>query len=192
MSSLKKRRDKRSEETFAHNIEDFTEREFYWGMALRYDLLERGYKCSIKEHGVDNTGKLIEGRLPNHNVDKIIYFEDRKSLLIEVKTIPEWANKFFTFKSYSVKCCIDQIAWILVPRSQKYYLFSPKTCKEVFKKYKHQIYPAFSPNDLAIRLYTSEIRKLIDCEKVVEKEWTPKVKAYIQSNYDILFREKKK
>jgi hypothetical protein len=192
MSSLKKRRDKRSEETFAHNIEDFTEREFYWGIALRFDFLEKGQKCSIEEHGVDNTGKLIEGRLPNHNVDKIFYFEDRENLLIEIKTIPEYVKNFFTFKSYALKCCRDQKAWILVPRSEKYYLFPPKTCGYIFEKYKHQIYPKFSANDPAVRLYTSEIIKLIENKKIIEKEWAPKVKSYIQDNYDILFREKKK
>jgi len=190
MNSLEKRRDVRSEEVFEENIKDFTEREFYWGITLRYDFTERGFPCSVVEHGVDNEGKLIKGRLPNHNVDKIYHFDDGRTIKIEIKTIEERYTEFFTFKVYSLQCCCNQDAYIVVPRLGMYYMIPKETCKFFLDKYDHKIYHGFSKTDRAVRIFMKEIDKMIETGHIIKKLWTPKAKNYIEENTHILFREK--
>lgn len=190
MNSLDKRRDIRTVEVFADNVEDFTEREMLWGIALRYDFTERGNNCSIEECGVDNSGKLIDGRLPNYNVDKIFKFLDGTEEQIEIKTIPEYVKNFFTFKAHSLRNCFQKKAMIVVPRSQSYYTIPKETCELLYKNYPHKVYPKFA-SDPAVRIYSSEIEKFIFERKIIKQNWTEKAKSFIKKHYSALFREKK-
>ena len=191
MKSLDFRRDNRSLDVFRHNIKDFTQREHYWGLALRIDFCERGKICKIQEHGVDNDGKLILNRLPNYNVDKIFKFNNGKEVHIEIKTIPEYVKSFFTFKISSLKSCVDEKAYILVPRENSYYLISHETIIYILNKFPKKIYDKFSKNDLAVRLYSEHISEFVIDKKIIMKNWKDKAKQFIYNNYDILFKEKK-
>jgi hypothetical protein len=188
--SVNFRRDGRSVEVFQKDIEDYTEREMYWGTILRYDFIEKGKPCVVKENGVDNSGRLIEGRLPNHNVDKHFEYSDGTSENIEIKTIPEYVKKFFTFKVFSLNSCVQQNASIIVPRSWAYYKIPTETCEHFYNDYPHKIYPRFSENYLAVRVYMDKIEELISKEKIIQCEWTSKAKKLIKLNYNILFRER--
>lgn len=192
MNSLDLRRDNRSIDVFSHNIKDYTEREYYWGIALRIDLCELGMHCEIEENGVDNDGNLILNRLPNYNVDKIFKFKDGRTVHVEIKTIPQYVRNFFTFKTNSLKSCLDQNAHILVPRKDNYYLILNKTIKYVFDNYPHKIYDRFSANELAIRISTEDIEKFVVEKSIIKKEWKAKSKQFINKNFRTLFREKMK
>jgi hypothetical protein len=190
--SLDYRKDGRTVEEFQKDIEDFTEREMYWGFILRCDLTEKGRPCLIEDFGVDNSGNLIEGRLPNYNADKLFKFLDGTEQPIEIKTIPETTKDFFTFKAFSLKSCIKQKAFILVPRSWTYYLISPKGCENICQNYPSKIYPRFSENDPAIRIYLNDIQELIQQRMISKHTWTEKAKNLIKINSSILFRKRYK
>lgn len=190
--SLDKRKDIRTVEIFEHNVEDFTEREMLWGIALRYDFTERGNSCSIEECGVDNSGRLIKGRLPNYNVDKIFRFLDGKEVQIEIKTIQEYVKGFFTFKAHALRNCFEKNAFLIVPRSQNYYIFTPKTCKFLYKEYTHKVYENFVKNELAVRVYSNQIERFTKEGKITKRDWTNKAKSFIKQHYIELFREKRK
>jgi hypothetical protein len=192
MQSLEIRRDNRSVDVFSENIKDFTQREYYWGIALRIDLCERGHICEIEEHGVDNDGNLILNRLPNYNVDKIFKFEDGRQINIEIKTIPEYVRNFFTFKVSSLKSCLEQNAHVLVPKKDNYYLILNKGINEILNNYPHKIYDKFSSNDLAVRIFSKDIEKFIKEKNIAKREWKIKAKQFIHKNYNILSREKAK
>lgn len=191
MSSLDQRKDIRTVEVFADNLEDFTEREMLWGIALRYDFTERGNPCSIEECGVDNTGKLIEGRLPNYNVDKIFKFLDGKQVQIEIKTIGEYVKNFFTFKAHSLRNCFEKNAFLIVPRSNSYYIFSPSACKLLYENYPHKVWDNFWKGGLSVRIFSNEIENLISNKIIKKRDWTNKAKSFIKHNYSELFREKR-
>lgn len=190
MNSLDKRKDSRSLDVFEHNIKDFTEREYYWGLALRIDFCERGINCQIEEHGVDNQGNLILGRLPNYNVDKIFNFTNGKKMHIEIKTIEEYVKNFFTFKVSSLNSCVQQNAHIIVPRSSHYYLIKNETIKEILKNYKHAIYEKFHKKEKAVRIFTDNIENMIVYKKIIKNKWKEKAKDFILKNYNIVFRQK--
>lgn len=196
MKSLDIRRDNRSIEVFSDNIKDFTQREYYWGIALRIDLCERGAVCEVEEHGVDNDGNLILNRLPNYNVDKIFKFKDGRQINIEIKTIPEYVRNFFTFKVSSLKSCLEQNAHVLVPKKDNYYLILNKGINEILNNYPHKIYwnfktnKGFSPNNLAVRIFSEDIEKFIKEKNIAKREWKIKAKRFIQKNNETLFKEK--
>lgn len=191
MDSLDYRRDIREVEVFIDNISDFTEREMYWGGILRHDFIARNKPCDVEEYGVDNNGVFIPGKLPNANVDKLFNFQSGKQLLVEIKTIPEGAKNYFTFKKNAIQACVSQKAVIVVPRSFAYYYFKESACV-LLNKMPTKIYPKFAPDKLAVRISTERIKELINTREVYEVKWTDQAKFLIKKNYDILFRDKKK
>lgn len=190
MNSLDFRRDKRTVEEFANDVEDFTEREAYWGVILRHDFIEKGKFCCLEDYGVDNSGKIILGRLPNINVDKVFHFANGKKKFIEIKTIPEGVKKFFTFKASSLLSCVEQNAYIIVPRSCSYYVLPPDICDYFYKNYTHEVYSNFAFGKKAVRIYMNDIEKLIKENKIIRKEWSSGSKKLINKNYNVLFRQR--
>lgn len=188
--SLAYRMDNRTRDAFKTDIEQFTEKEFYWGIALRYDFCERGMPCQLEEHGVDNTGRLIEGRLPNRNVDKKYVFEDDlPPAYIEIKTIPEW-SPWFTFKVESLENCLDHDAQIVVPRLHKYHMFDRTGIEHFLAKFKPQKIEKFG-DKLCIRVRPDVIHDMVAGGMTTDTPWLPKAKAYIEDMKAILFAERK-
>lgn len=191
-SSLDHRRDVRSVEVFGHNIKDFTEREHHWSIALKYDFQQRGLMCEVSDNGVDGTGDLITDKLANYNADKKYALSNGKDMLVEIKTAPEWLNKFFTFKVFCLKKCIADGAWVSVPRVAGYYLFKPQSLEKMVAEYKHDKYRGFSKTDWAVRIPMDDITQMVTDNFALYREWSPKAVRYIKVNLDILNREKKK
>lgn len=187
--SLDHRRDVRDVETFAHNIKDYTEREHIWSIALRIYFGETGNPCNVEDYGVDGSGELIETKLSNYNADKLFKFVD-KTLQIEIKTVPEWLTKFFTFKTFCLKECVKQKAFIVVPRMDHFYWFSTESIEKILK-YPSKIYHGFSSTDLAVRIFMDSVEGLIKDKLVFRNKWKPKSKEYILKNKEVLLRDKK-
>ena len=188
-SSLDHRRDRRSIDVFKKNIFEFTQKEQVWGIALRKDFCQRGKICSVEEHGVDNNGNIIEDRLPNHNVDKFYSFSNGNKKYIEIKTIPETCI-YWTIKTSALEACIEQKAFILIPKSKFYWIFGWKTSLYFYKNFKHQIFPNFSPNDLAVRIYKPNIEQLENNKKIYKYDWLSDSIKFIKQNSKILLKNK--
>jgi hypothetical protein len=188
---LEMRMDVRTEEDFETDIRQYTRKEFYWGIALRYYLQDIGLPCSIEEHGVDNTGRLITGRLPNHNADKIYHFKDGKEMKVEVKTIPEWCDKYMTFKVSALKGCWNQGAYILVPKTSCFHLFGKDSFVHLLGNLEVRTDIGTFGYKPVVRAETYIINKMIDLGMVVRKEWTPRSKKYINSMRELLVEDRR-
>ena len=185
------RMDNRTEEDFKEDLSQFTKKEFYWGIALRYHLCEIGLPCMIEEHGVDNTGKLIPGRLPNHNADKIYHFLNGDTMKVEIKTIPEWCNNFMTFKVCALKGCWNQGARILVPNKSCFHMFGNDAFQHLLEKLPARTDVKSFGNKPVIRAHTPMIEDMIRKGMIMKKEWTPNASKYIDSMSHILLEERR-
>lgn len=186
--SLLSRMDNRSVEDFKKQISFGHFVENVLGEAYRLQI-ESTFKtsCIIQDIGVDNTGKVIDGNLPFHDVDKKFVW-DKNSIRVEIKTAPSYLKDFFTFKVSSLKTCVSKNSIILLfarydPTS--YYLISPENCKNLIEKFPHKIYPKFSPNDKAIRIKYFEYKDFLDGPY----KWCKKSLEYINDNKGILKNE---
>lgn len=192
MKSLDFRRDIRSTDTFKKNINDYTERETVYGEALKLEIEIRG-KCLVttEDHGVDNSGGLITGNLYNHNLDKRFCI-DGKCKYIEIKTAPEYLEKFYTFKVFSIKEALKQEGVIALVKFNYYYIFGKNALAWMLKNLEHKIYRGFSPNDISLRINTVHLNEFVEQKWVVYRKWTTEVKSFLDSNKDVLLREKEK
>lgn len=186
------RMDDRTEEEFEEDIGKFTKKEFYFGIAYRYELCEIGLPCKIEEHGVDNTGKIIRGKLPNANADKIYHFlEGRPSEKVEIKTIPEYCQNYFTFKVSALKGCYAQGAYILVPRKRNYYLLGKNAFVHLLRNLpvRTDIKEfGFKP---CVRAEMYMINEMIEKRMIICREWAPTAKEYVHRMADILFEKRR-
>jgi hypothetical protein len=190
--NLKYRMDERTREDFEEDLLQFHEMEFYWGMVLRFELTRRGHPCSIEEHGVDNTGRLIEGRLPNHNADKMYRFLDgSESMKVEIKTIPEWCNRFHTFKESAIRGCWEQGARILVPKSRVYWMYGRGAFEWIMDRCQTREDIEHFGYKPCYRISMSLIRKMVSDGLIIEREWTAPARNFIDQMSHILLAERK-
>lgn len=185
--SYKFRKDNRSDEQFAEDIRRAHLIEHVWAMALQADFGDRGQPCEIECNGVDCDGTVIDGVIGHHAADWKFVF-DGGDLLIEVKTIPEWCKDFCTFKLSSLKACAKEGAYIIVPRRESYCLYSPEACERLIK-FPARIYRGFSPNDLAVRFYSSTTAELIGDGLVDCKSWQASARRLVDRNSKLLFSQ---
>jgi len=207
-SSLAFRCDERSVEVAADNIMDFTERENVWAEALRISFREEYRKpVHILHNGVDNTGKLIPGKLKNYNPDfkifipKVDHSIEFKSYsewkewcdrLIEMKTIPEWAvGLFSTYKVCALDNCVKKDATIVTPTKDKFYWIPPLTISDIRQKFPAAIYPNFSPNDPAIRITWDKFQEYLDNDLIKIFNWSNKAQEFIENIWALLSRPKR-
>lgn len=187
--SLDFRRDNRSVEVFADNIRDFNERENIWAEAYRLHLTGHGHNTNCKAHGVDMSGKLIKGKLRNHNED-FIFNVDGIDIKVEIKTIPEHNSDYMTFKTHALYKCIENDSRILVPKLNEHWVFGPKACKAIIENCPAQIYERFSPNNLANRMYSDFIDQLIDNGICKHNTWHNDASDFILKHRGTLTRGK--
>ncbi len=184
--------DHRSEEDFKEDVSQFTEKEFYWGMSLRIHLIENGLDCRIEEHGVDNTGKLIRGRLPNANADKMFHFTSGKPpVKVEVKTIPEWCTQCFTFKTCALKGCYAQRAYILVPRSGVHYILGRTAFRHLIENLPVRTDIKTFGYKPCVRASSEMIEEMVGEGMIKKQRWSPAASKYIKKMGEILFAERK-
>jgi len=189
-NSLCFRKDNRSEEVFASNIHDYTQRESIYGECLRIEFENRmKVKVMLNENGIDNSGNLIENNLNNHNVDKK-YLIDGKEELIEIKTAPEFLNNFYSFKVFSIKKACEQNAKVALTKCKEYFIFGKGSLEWMLENLPHKIYSGFSPNDIAVRIYKDQINDLINKKLVIHKEWCEDSMKNIERYKFILMRDK--
>lgn len=189
-SSLDFRKDNRSLSVFKDNIKDYTKREQVWAEALHKDFIAR-YKKRVKKvnTGVDNTGKLITGKLPSGDNFDFSFVIKGVETKVEICTIPEFC-KFNTFKSYKLQQCLEKGVLIIVPKLAAYSIYTIPAIKFVLSL-EESIYPNFSPNDPARRIEAEDIQMLVDKGFIESNEWLPGAKSFINSKRDILVKAKR-
>jgi len=188
---LSARADHRTFGDMASDVEQYTIKEWYWGMAMRYDLIARGHPCSIQEHGVDNTGRLIMGRLPNDNVDKKINFEDGSpSILFEIKGVPNWCNGFHTLKKLTVESCLRQKALFFAPQTFRHFTYGNKALREVKENFPLIRVRSWG-NKPCYRPEMDFIMSIVDRGLVSLNNWTPLAQKYINRFKHILDEERR-
>ena len=174
--SLNFRKDNRTSEKFAADLKRYAKEEAIIAEAIRLHLEEiNNSKCSIIDIGIDSSGNIIDGLLKHHNVDRE-YVINQNTIKVEIKTAPH--DEFLTFKVSSLKTAIKQNAYIvIVVKSQKkgFFLLTKAKMESIIKR-EPKIYSAFSPNDMAIRVYKNEFNLFLQY-----KQWFPKALEYIQS-----------
>lgn len=187
--SLDFRRDNRTVGQFARDIDLETAKQRVWAEVLQVFYEEKtGKPCRKEDYGVDNDGKLIEGGLLNNNVDNIFWIAD-KEVKVEIKTIPEYLEKFMTFKVSSLRACIDQKANIVVPKRNHFYHYYTRTCEYLLDNFSSRIYEKFSPNDKAIRIFKNDIDELIEKKMILLKDWGKRSQFMIETNWQLLSRD---
>jgi hypothetical protein len=178
--------DNRDKKTFAKDIKLYTKKEKVWSQIYKIELESLGHLVKLKDWGVDNSGNIIEKNLANHNAD-YLYIIDGEELPIEIKCIPE-KSPFYTLKVNLLKSYIKQNASILIPRLYVYYIVHPKAMQIFLDTNHHNIYKTFSPNDLCIRFYDSQMQKYVKEGLVLKGMWGGLAKEEIQKNKKLLFR----
>lgn len=189
--SIKHRQDDRSREVFAENIKQSHIKEAIWSLVLQADYEDRGKPCDVECNGADCTGEVIEGSIGHHDADWKFTFEDGEVRLIEIKTIPEWLKEFCTFKVTSLQACASEGAWICVPRLESFCMYSPEACRRLLR-FKARIYKGFSPNDPAVRFYTSTTAELMEAGLVECHGWQATARAIIEKHHTTLIQEKRR
>lgn len=188
--SLAHRMDDRTIAEFAEDIRQYTNVERHLGNALRIDFNERGMKCFQHEYGVDNSGEVIEGNLDNFNPDKIFFFEDGTSEKIEIKSLPEYCWKHFTFKVSALKGCLYHNAKILVARREDYFLLLPKSFKWMLKNLKPRTdYKGWGGKN-CVRLQMGGVFGLVRSGMIQHEDWMPEAGAYVEENAETIFEKR--
>lgn len=189
-TSLDFRKDNRTTETFKQNISDFTEREQLYGEALRLDIEERLQRnVEIRAYGVDNSGNLIDHTLQNHNVD-MCFLIDGKEWFFEIKTAPEHLDSFYTFKVFSLRQALQQKAVVALTKMDYYYIFGAGALTWMLDNLPHAIYPRFSPNDTAVRIFAHQVNDLYHAKHIMFRKWNPQAKNFIEINRAVLSKQK--
>lgn len=190
MNSLNFRKDNRSVNVFKDNINDYTEREHIYGEALKLEIIKRG-KCevTVDDHGVDNSGGLIEGNLENYNPDKKFSING-KMKYVEIKTAPEYLENFYTFKVFSIQETLKNNGILALVQFKHYFLFGEKSMTWMLSNLEHKIYRGFSPNDIAIRVNTFHLDEFIKQKWILHRNWSKDTRIFLDNHQDILLREK--
>lgn len=185
--SLKHRKDIRSLEVFKNNILDFTKREKIWIQIYATHLSEK-HTVSIRDYGVDNSGKLITGKLRNSNPDYILTV-DGVEQIIEVKTIPEHSPTY-TIKTGAISSCIKHGASILIPKKEIFYLINIEGLCYLYDGYEHKKYYNFSPNDFAVRFLQDGMNSLIHSGCATTARWNAEASVLVEKYFKRLFKNK--
>lgn len=201
MDSFTYRQDVRTVEETAADLLRTTTAEQHWGVALEYEFCARLGQCTVEEYGVDNTGKLIMGKLPNRNADKKYVFTEGDSLRVEIcghrlATYHTTLSKA-TFKVDKIERLLEQdcVDVIVMPILDVYYVIGVDAAKHMLDKLNPMVgdvswgYKSvlqINRTNLSGRLPTSldEMRAagLIDVHT-----WTPQAQAYIAEHADVLY-----
>jgi hypothetical protein len=206
--SLAYRCDSRSVETTAHNIKDYTTREVIMQPIIQAEFESRGFPCRIEHYGVDNTGELITGSLPNDNPDiKVVFNDGGVEELVDivhggdvlrstgsVKTpagnLQTW--NVCTFKLSKIDSCIKHNSFLLAYRYAEYYVFTVEAMKEWVAKFKPQIHKSFCDKKLSCRGSWAAANEFVSRGLAERHDWSPKAKAMIDAAAHELFRSKRK
>lgn len=166
--SLESRRDNRTEEEFARDINAWTWAEGCIARLVMKDMKMRGADLiRIENTGVDNSGRLIRGSLKSNESDfNFIFGFGTVPTEVKVANPKEW--KFQTLKTNDIRKAANKKGCILCYSEEWYYIIKPETCRFLLDNFLSKIYKTFSPDDQAIRIhskYYGAIHNMTDEER---------------------------
>ena len=189
--SLDYRKEDRSLEKFHDDMKWNSEREKIWSEIVRDEMIfKTGKKITVDNYGCGQDGEVI------FDADKVTLDPDKKFIidghekLIEIKAYnrPIDPEDVITIKVSALKKCIEKEAFILIPALQRWVLIPPACCEYMLEKGDPQIYPRFSPKDLAIQFKTMEISIIRNNGGLRMYEWkNPESLKMIRNSWDRLF-----
>lgn len=188
MRSLEYRMDGRTDEVGALNIADFTHREGIWAEVWAVDLRSRGHRVTYCNWGVDNSGKLIRGKLENCNED-FLFTIDETEKFWEIKTVP-YASPYYHFKPGLLRKYAENGAFVLVPKYDEYYVFGKRAIDDMLKRFKALPWRGIFGGKPAIRLWQWHVDEYVEKGLWKRGVWTPQARAYMEQNSKQLFSEK--
>ena len=175
------RMDHRTEAEFKTDMFQFTHKEKLYGEIFALELSSLGHSCTVTDHGVDNTGEMIRGKLANCNPDKMYSFPGGSRMYVEIKTVPEKHSRFHTFKLSAVKGCYNYGALILVPKVGHYFIYGSKSMERMMERC--EVIHNFAPfgNKPCLQPSMSFIKQMISDGIVMHRVWTDEAKKLIES-----------
>lgn len=109
--SYKYRKDNRTAKQFAEDIRKHTKKEQFLIRIFQEEMKHRGTPIRISDNGVDNSGKVIKGKV-TACADYKIKFKGNDSILVDVKNSP--IHNKMTFKVHNLKKYIRDGVYMLV------------------------------------------------------------------------------
>jgi hypothetical protein len=132
------------------------------------DMKMRGVDLiRIKNTGVDNSGRLIEGSLKSNKSDFNFIF-GFGTVPTEIKVANPNEKRFQTLKTNDIRKAANRKGCILCYSEEWYYIMKPETCRFLLDNFLSDIYKSLSPNDQAMRIhskYYGAIYSMTDEEK---------------------------
>lgn len=208
LSSLEYRMDGRTLKEFARYIGLGHAKEHAYAYAFHVELLARGFHgCGYTDLGVDNSGRVIKGRLPNHNPDYRFWGITDKEDPLEVK-----ANIkdpcYMTYKRENLNSCITHKALILSPNIVGYHLLFTPAIRIIMqececrlgqsgfkKKWTYRAGIGTGPRSLmaAERAGLTEreiglVDRLMDRGLIMYRKWTPEAMKIIDEHRTLLLK----
>jgi hypothetical protein len=180
--SYKHRKDNRDDKQFAKDIKIAHEREAIYAEAYRLQLQSASPEVNVEliPYGCGPDGEVIKGHI--NDIADALYKIGPVETLVEIKTAPEYLDKFFTFKVSALKKCVKHNASLLVCKHETFWMCnSIAKIQEMMDDLEHKIYYGFSPNDLAVRM----TKELIEYY-FLHVEWCEPAQEYINVNKGVL------
>jgi hypothetical protein len=184
--SYKFRKDSRTDKQFADDLKKYHKKEAVYSEAYRLHLEADPYlSVECIENGVDPTGEVIHGNIDDeydyiYNITDNAAEEDFQRK-IEIKTAPEYLDKFFSFKVSSLKRCVKYGADLIVCKINSFWHMPLDHITPILEVFPHKIYYGFSPNDKAVRLLKEDVENYL-----IKSDWHEDARYYIKSNVNIL------
>ena len=152
--SLDTRRDNRTVEQFRENIRIGHMIEAAWADVLSVDFSTK-QKCNVSftDNGVDNSGDVIfDSQGVDFTTPDFVFHYPNEDKITEIKTAPEYLNKYYTFKACCFKTAVKLQSRVILCRLGYYDEFSPVAAEWMLNNLKTTTYRNFSPNDPAVRI----------------------------------------
>lgn len=126
--------DDRSPEEFERYLGLGHAKERVYAAAFHADAVARGFRrCGYRDNGVDNSGRVIKGRLANSNADYAFWGITDHDDPWEVKANVE-NPRYMTYKRDNLKSYVAQKARILSPTTSGYHILSTPAMETIMER----------------------------------------------------------
>lgn len=190
--------DDRSEEEWEEYMPEADQREEIWANIICNEMCFQSHKkITYENYGCGHDGKIIRNAEDVNSKPDKKFIIDGKEVLIEIKAYDRSngnQREMMTIKTHSLKECVKYNAFIIVPSVTAWVMFPPASLEYILGYGKSQIYRGFSPNDLAIRMYSMDVSVMLEAKAISIRNWEDwESKNKIKKNWKKLFiKEKKK
>jgi hypothetical protein len=189
-------RDNRSEEELEEYWPETDQREEIWADIICDEMRFKTHKnVTYENYGCGHDGKMIRNAEDVNSKPDKKFIIDGKEILIEIKAYDRSngnQREMMTIKTHSLKECVKYNAFIVVPSVSAWVIFTPTGIEYLLGYGVSKIYPGFSPNDLAIRMYSMDVSVMLDSKAISIHDWSLDSKNKIEKNWKKLFIKEKK